>query len=95
MTRGLWLALCVLGCALTIGCAKGISGMPATPAPSSSPTALPSAACNTAESANPNLILIGVGSEVTTQLSPTYGQIAGYALFDGLDIPDQAQIISA
>ncbi|MHB8441655.1 MAG: hypothetical protein ACYDBM_06340, partial [Candidatus Tyrphobacter sp.] len=33
--------------------------------------------------------------EVTTQLSPTYGQIAGYALFDGLDIPDQAQIISA
>jgi len=96
MNRALWLALGVLGCALTVGCAKGISGggMPATPGPSSSPTALPSAACNTVESSNPNLILIGIGSEVTIEVSSTYGQIAGYALFDGLNIPDQAQVIS-
>jgi hypothetical protein len=96
-----WLALCVGTLALSVGCAKhdyGVDSVLPTVSPSpgatATPTALPSAACNTTESSNPNLVLIGIGSEVTTVTDPVYGQIAGYALFDGYDIPDEAQVIS-
>jgi hypothetical protein len=91
----LWLGLCIAACALALGCSKntGSPGIVPTVAPSS-PTALPSAACNTAESTNPNLVLIGIGSEATEIMSPQYGQIAGYALFDGVDIPGQAEVIN-
>lgn len=90
-----WCVLCMIGCAVALGCAKGGTGIvPATPTPSTSPTAVPSGSCNTTESTNPNLVLVGIGSELATAVSPSYGQIAGYALFDGTDIPDQAQVIS-
>ncbi len=89
----IWIVLCVLSSALTFGCAKQSGGVIPVVSPSPSPTAVPSVACNTNESTNPNLILIGIGSEATTVTSP-YGQIAGYALFDGIDIPGQAQVIS-
>ncbi|HEY9084884.1 MAG TPA: hypothetical protein VIN40_02945 [Candidatus Tyrphobacter sp.] len=45
------------------------------------------------ESTNPNVVIIGIGSEVTEVADPTYGQIAGYALFEGTNIPDLAQVI--
>lgn len=94
-----WLLLGFVMIALSAGCAKRDLGvLPAvspTPsaAPTASPTAVPSVACNTTESSNPNLVLVGIGSEVTAE-SSTYGEIAGYALFDGIDLPDEAEVIS-
>ncbi|MGH6676799.1 MAG: hypothetical protein ACRECE_11345, partial [Xanthobacteraceae bacterium] len=40
------------------------------------------------------MVLVGIGSEVTDETFPTYGQVAGYALFDGTDIPDEARVIT-
>lgn len=97
--RRIWIAIALVGLALAGGCAKRELGAHVLPTvapsvlPSPSPTALPSAACNTSESTNPNLVLVGIGSEVTATTSG-YGQVAGYALFDGLDIPDEARVIS-
>lgn len=97
MRRCAWPALCLLALVLPLGCAKGDyagRGVLPTISPSIAPTTLPSAGCNTTQSSNPNLVLIGIGSEVTEVTNATYGQIAGYAVFDGIDIPDEAQVIS-
>jgi hypothetical protein len=89
MTLGL-VSLVLFGCAKHAG---GVNVLP-TVAPTSAPTSLPTGTCNTSESTNPNLVLIGIGSEITVTSSATYGEIAGYALFDGYDIPDEGQVIS-
>lgn len=98
VARIAWIVLGAVAVALFAGCAKhgaaDVGGVLPTVAPTASPTALPSSACNTNESTNPNLVLIGIGSEVTETDDTTYGQIAGYALFDGVDVPDEAGVIS-
>ena len=84
-------SLCVLvACANLSG---GGGGVVPSPSPSTTPTIAPGA-CNTVPSSNPNVVLIGIGSEVTTVTDPTYGEIAGYAVFNGADLPDLAQVIS-
>ncbi len=64
--------------ALLAGCANlSGGGVVPAPSPSATPTIAPGA-CNTVPSINPNVVLIGIGSEVTTVTDPTYGAIAGY-----------------
>ncbi len=80
--------------ALLAGCANlSGGGVVPAPSPSATPTIAPGA-CNTVPSSNLNVVLIGIGSEVTTVTDPTYGAIAGYAVFNGTDLPDLAQVIS-
>jgi hypothetical protein len=88
-------AVLVVCFALLAGCAKYGSGTGAIPSasPSAGPTIAPGS-CNTNPSTNPNVVIVGIGSEVTEVTDPTYGQIAGYAVFDDTDIPDLAQVIS-